>query len=66
MGGGSDVNPEPCPTDLDDSGDIGAEDLAQLLGSWGPCAGCPADFNGDGVVDAFDLAQLLGAWGPCE
>ena len=66
MGGNSDVNAELCPTDLDDSGDIGAADVTQLLGSWGPCAGCPADFNGDGVVGAFDLAQLLGAWGPCE
>jgi len=65
MGGSSDVIAGPCPTDLDDSGDIGAVDLALLLGSWGPCAGCPADFNGDGVVGPLDLALLLGAWGPC-
>ncbi len=54
-----------CVADIDGDGAVGAEDLAQLLGSWGPCAGCPADFNGDGVVGAADLAVLLGAWGPC-
>jgi hypothetical protein len=55
----------PCPTDLDGDGDTDATDLAQLLGSWGPCSCCPADFNGDGAINAFDLAVLLGAWGPC-
>ncbi|MCZ6652977.1 MAG: hypothetical protein O7D91_08115 [Planctomycetota bacterium] len=43
-----------------------AADLAQLLGSWGPCDGCPADLDGNGTVGAPDLAQLLGNWGPCE
>ena len=55
-----------CPEDLDGSGDVGAFDLALLLGTWGPCEACPADLNGDGQVGAFDLALLLGAWGPCE
>lgn len=54
-----------CPADLDGDGAVGAADLAQLLGSWGPCPGCAADFNGDGVVSAADLAQLLGDWGSC-
>lgn len=54
-----------CPADFDGSGDVGASDLAILLGNWGPCDGCPADFNGDGQVDAFDLAMVLGAWGMC-
>ena len=40
-------------------------DLAEVLGSWGPCEGCPADFNADGMVNAADLAQVLGAWGMC-
>ena len=57
--------PPPCPADQDDDGIVSASDLAQLLGSWGPCPGCPTDLNGDGVVEAFDLALLLGAWGPC-
>ncbi len=59
----------PCnPADLDGNTDVGAFDLALLLGSWGPCPGkdaCPADLNGDGNVGAYDLALLLGAWGPC-
>ena len=58
-----------CEFDLDGDGTIGASDLAQLLGSWGPYEPCPpfdgADFNDDCVVSAFDLAHLLGNWGPC-
>ncbi len=59
----------PCsPADLDGDNDVGAFDLALLLGSWGPCPAkgdCPADLDGDGDVGPFDLASLLGAWGPC-
>ncbi len=54
-----------CPADFDGSGDVGAADLALLLGSWGPCPSCPADLDGDDIVNAFDLALLLGAWGFC-
>ncbi len=54
-----------CDTDLDGDGTVGASDLAQLLGAWGPCSGCPADLNSDDVVNAADLAMLLGTWGPC-
>ena len=55
----------PSP-DFDNDGDVDAADLAQLLGSWGPCAdcgNCPADLDGDCDVDAADLAILLGSWG---
>lgn len=55
-----------CPRDLNGDGIVNAADLAQLLGSWGPCDDCEADFNGDGMIDAADLAQLLGSWGPCS
>ncbi len=54
-----------CPEDLDGDGNVGAFDLALLLGNWGPNPGRPEDLNGDGIVGAFDLALLLGAWGPC-
>ncbi len=61
---------EFCPADFDGDGAVGASDLAQLLGSWGPYEPCPpfdaADFNDDCAVNAADLAQLLGSWGPCE
>ena len=57
--------PSSCPADLDGDGAVGAADLAQLLGAWGPNPEHPADFDGDGMVGAADLAQLLGSWGPC-
>lgn len=57
--------PPPCPADLDGDGIVSASDLAQLLGTWGPCPDCPADFDGSGAINAADLAQLLGSWGPC-
>ncbi len=63
------VEAGPCnPADLDGDGDVGASDLAVLLGSWGPCPAkgdCPANLDGEGDVGAFDLALLLGSWGPC-
>ncbi|MCH8054131.1 MAG: hypothetical protein IH895_08735, partial [Planctomycetes bacterium] len=65
---------EGCPPDFDNSGAVGAFDLAILLGAWGlcpePCTPgepidtCPADLSGDCVIGAFDLALLLGSWGP--
>ena len=56
---------DPCPADLDDDGAVGAADLAQLLGAWGPAPGDPADLDDDGAVGPADLAALLGAWGAC-
>jgi hypothetical protein len=52
-----------CPADLDGSGDVGAADIAILLGSWGGSG--PADLDGSGSVGSPDLAIMLGAWGPC-
>lgn len=62
------------PFDFDGDCAVGPFDLAQLLGSWGPCPDpcepgdpcdtCPADADGDCNVGAFDLALLLGSWGP--
>lgn len=56
-------NIKPCPADLDGDGQVGASDLASLLGAWGVSG--PADLDGDGSVGSSDLASLLGAWGPC-
>ena len=50
---------------------VGAGDLAFLLGNWGPIPPEPdpavvcLDIEPDGVIGAFDLANLLGNWGPC-
>jgi hypothetical protein len=60
--------PSPTPTcDLDGDGQVGASDLAILLGAWGSCVAgdeqcAAADFNDDGKVDATDLSLLLGQW----
>ncbi len=59
---------QPCPGDLYVTGDIGAADLAFLLGYWSAAAGdAPpgTDLDGDGVIGAGDLADLIGRWGPC-
>lgn len=52
-----------CVGDLDASGDVGAPDIAILLGSWGGSGA--ADLDGNGTVGSADLAIMLGAWGPC-
>lgn len=54
-----------CPADLTDTGDVGTEDLFELLGTWGFCPGCDTDLNGDDVVDTEDLFELLSQWGDC-
>ena len=59
---------EPCPADIDGSGDVGVKDLLFLLGAWGDCPAkgdCPADFDDSGDVGVKDLLFLLGAWGDC-
>ncbi len=66
MGSSSDADHDDCSADLDDSGGIGAADLAQLLGAWGPNPGHSADLDGDGNVGPLDLAMVLGNWGPCK
>ncbi len=62
---GVDVFIAECPADLDGDGEVGAADLAELLGNWGSCKECSADLDGNGQVEPFDLALLLGAWGVC-
>jgi len=56
---------DPCPADISGDGNVGALDLALLLGFWGPNPGDPADLDGDDEVGTADLAILLGNWGAC-
>ncbi len=56
---------ETCPWDLDGSGDVGVNDLPDLIAQWGTNPGGPPDFDGDGVVTINDLLTLLANWGPC-
>jgi hypothetical protein len=58
----------PCPADIAPSGGNGqvdADDLVQVILSWGPCSACAADINGDGQVNADDLIMVILGWGPC-
>ncbi|TDJ57528.1 MAG: hypothetical protein E2O40_02785 [Planctomycetota bacterium] len=55
----------PCPWDLDDSGDVGINDFLDLLAAWGTDPGGPPDFDGDGDVGINDFLELLAHWGSC-
>jgi hypothetical protein len=57
--------PDPCPWDLDGSGDVGVTDFLQLLAAWGPNPGHPADFDGSGDVGINDFLEMLANWGAC-
>ncbi len=68
----------PCPWDSPvggPNGQVGPEDLAYVLGNWGPIPP-GADFEfvciddkdpnpGNGNIGPEDLAKILGTWGPC-
>lgn len=56
---------QPCPEDLDSSGDIGVTDLMSVLGMWGECGGCDEDLDVDGSVNVLDLLLVLSSWGTC-
>ena len=61
--------PDPCPADLDHNGQVGIEDMLQLLAIFGPCEdcmNCSGDLNSDCTVDVADLLALFAAWGPCS
>jgi hypothetical protein len=62
-GMGATITIVPRFGDLNGDGEVGPGDLAQLLASWGQCAGCTADLDHDGAVGPADLAQLLAHWG---
>ncbi len=64
------LRPAVCPADLDNDCQVGASDLAVLLGQWGDTpgrndAGTIFDLDQDQLVAASDLALLLGSWGGC-
>jgi hypothetical protein len=65
LAGASVVTTSDCPADIDGSGDVGFDDLLEVLSTWGPCAGCPADLDCNGDVGFNDLLVVLSTWGPC-
>ncbi len=67
-----------CPWDSPvegPNGDVGPEDLAYVLGNWGPiptdadieivCIDNLDPMPGNGDIGPEDLAKILGNWGPC-
>lgn len=52
-----------CAEDVDGDGQVGINDLLELIATWGPCSGCDADIDGSGTVDVNDVLMLLSAWG---
>ncbi len=64
------LRPAVCPADLDNDCNVGASDLAIILGAWGGSPGINdpgtmLDLDQDGSIAATDLAILIGAWGDC-
>jgi len=55
----------PCPADIDGSGDVGVDDALAVLADWGQTGGSPADVNEDGIVNVDDLLAVISAWGGC-
>ena len=57
--------PNPCPTDLDNSGVTDLADLNLILANFGMTTAA-GDTNNDGIVDLADLNAILAAFGtPC-
>jgi len=58
---------EPSPADLNGDGTVNADDIALLLGNWGPTVPKTVafDLDADGLIDANDLGIVLASWGAC-
>ncbi len=59
---------QPCPPDINNSGQVDVDDLIAVILSWGctnPPGPCPADIDDSGTVDVDDLIAVILAWGPC-
>ncbi len=56
-----------CHGDADGDGDVGFDDLMEVVTNWGVCGDyCPGDFDHNGRVDLEDLGIVLANWGPCD
>lgn len=56
-----DTCPPPLPADVNGDGRVDAQDLTEVLNSWGTPGG-RADIDGDGTVNAADLTAVLSSW----
>ena len=57
------IDPDPCPGDIDGSGDVGVSDFSEFLVAFGSSCSCPADIDGSGVVDISDFSEFLVLFG---
>jgi predicted outer membrane repeat protein len=66
-GGGNEFNvecPSDCIGDLDGNGEVGVDDILNVLAAYQQNA--DGDCDGDGDTDVDDLLLLISAWGPCS
>ena len=66
----AELNPPPCPGDINSDQVINVADLLAVINSWGSCPtpcppNCSADINLDCTVNVSDLLAVINAWGPC-
>ena len=56
-------DPNPCPGDLDGSGEVDVNDILAVIGAFG--SGSGGDFDGDGDTDVDDILGVVSSFGPC-
>ncbi|MCE9619582.1 MAG: hypothetical protein K8R92_06710 [Planctomycetes bacterium] len=61
----ADAGGNPCPMDLDFSGEVDGGDIGLVLLDFGPCPGCSTDLDGSGEVDGGDIGLVLLDFGAC-
>ena len=55
----------PCPSDLNNDGNVGFADVLVVLGDWA-CTSCESsDVDGDGLVGFSDVLSVIATWGDC-
>jgi hypothetical protein len=61
-----DLEPAPCPYDINFDCAVDGGDVAMVQAAMGPCPGCNEDLNGDGVVSFADILLIYQNWGSCN
>ena len=56
---------DPCPADLDGSGQVDGIEVAYVIAAWATTSPL-ADIDGNGIVGVQDLLLVLDQWGPCS
>ena len=66
LGDPCDLPVEFCPEDIDHNGEIGIDDVLQILLHWGECGDGTyrpvGDINGDCCVEILDVLQIINRW----